>query len=48
MRTPPEFFRFWIVDERTGKRRLTTYKLKLAEAASRFPGAPLSRRRQPS
>jgi len=24
MPTPTEFFRWWIVDERTGKRRLTT------------------------
>ena len=39
MRTPPEFFRFWIVDERTGKRRLTTYRMTSAEAAVRYPGA---------
>jgi len=31
MATPTEFFRWWIVDERTGKRRLTTYKLTLAQ-----------------
>jgi len=28
MPVPTEYFRWWIVDERTGKRRLTTYKLK--------------------
>jgi len=27
------------IDERTGKRRLTTYKLKRADAEERFPGA---------
>jgi hypothetical protein len=37
--TQAEFFRWWIVDERTRKRRLTTYKLTRAEAAERFPGA---------
>jgi hypothetical protein len=35
MRT--EFFRWWIVDERTGKRRRTTYKLSRANAEGRFP-----------
>ena len=39
MPTPTEFFKFWIVDERTGKRRLTTYKLTRAQAADRYPGA---------
>ena len=39
MTTPTEFFRWWIVDERTGKRRLTTYKLKRADAERQFPGA---------
>jgi len=34
-----EFFQWWIVDERTGKRRLTTYKLSRADAARAFPGA---------
>jgi len=37
--TPTEFFRLWITDERTGKRRLTTYKLKRADAERQFPGA---------
>jgi len=39
MPTPTEFFRWWIVDERTGTRRLTTYKMQRADAASRYPGA---------
>jgi hypothetical protein len=39
MFTPTEFFRWWIVDERTGKRRLTTYKLTRADAERAFPGA---------
>lgn len=39
MPTPTEFFRFWILDERTGKRRLTTYKLTRADAERQFPGA---------
>jgi len=30
-----EYFKFWIVDERTGKRRLTTYRL--AGPASNTP-----------
>ena len=30
---PTEFFRWWIVDDRSGKRRLTTYKLTRADAA---------------
>jgi len=34
-----EFFKFWIVDERTGKRRKTTYKLSRANAERQFPGA---------
>jgi len=33
-----EYFRWYITDERTGKRRLTTYKLTRAHAAGRFPG----------
>ena len=37
--SPREFFRWWIVDERTGKRRLTTYKMQRAVAEERFPGA---------
>ena len=39
MPTPTEFFRWWIVDERTGKRRLTTYKVTPAAAAERHSGA---------
>ena len=37
--TPTEFFHWYITDERTGKRRLTTYKLKRADAERQFPGA---------
>jgi hypothetical protein len=39
MSTPTEYFRWWITDERTGKRRLTTYKMTRAQAAERYPGA---------
>jgi len=39
MTTPTEFFRFWIIDERTGKRRVTTYAMTRQQAAERFPGA---------
>jgi len=39
MAVPTEFFRWWIVDERTGKRRRTTYKMQRADAEERFPGA---------
>jgi hypothetical protein len=39
MTTPTEFFRWWITDERTGKRRRTTYKLTRADAERQFPGA---------
>ena len=34
MTTPTEFFRFWIIDERTGKRRKTTYMLTRADASA--------------
>jgi hypothetical protein len=37
--TSTEFFNWWIVDERTGERRLTTYKLTRADAEKAFPGA---------
>lgn len=37
MRT--EFFRWWIVDPRTGRRRLTTTHLSREDAQRRFPGA---------
>ena len=33
-----EFFRWWVVDDRTGERRLTTYKLSRADALRAFPG----------
>ena len=39
MRTPAGFFCRWIVDEHTGKHRLTTYKLKRADAEERPLGA---------
>jgi len=38
MAIPTEFFRWWIIDERTGKRRRTTYKLSRENAARQFPG----------
>jgi hypothetical protein len=34
-----EFFNWWIIDERTGQRRLTTYKLSRADAERAFAGA---------
>jgi hypothetical protein len=39
MSTPTEFYRWWISDERTGKRRRTTYELTRERAAERFPDA---------
>jgi len=39
MVNPIEFFQWWIVDERTGERRLTTYKLSRANAERAFPGS---------
>ena len=39
MPTPTEYFRWYIVDERTGKRRLTRYAMTRADAAERYPGA---------
>jgi hypothetical protein len=39
MTTPTEFFRWHFVDERTGKRSLTTYKLTRKDAERAFPGA---------
>ena len=33
-----EFFKFGVVDERTGKRRLTTYRLTRADASRRYSG----------
>ena len=39
MSTPTEFFRWWIIDELTGKHRLTSYRLTRADAQRAFPGA---------
>ena len=39
METPTEFYKWWVTDERTGKRRLTTYKLSRVDAERAFPGA---------
>ena len=39
MTVPTEFFKWWFVDERTGERRLTTYKLSRVDAQRAFPGA---------
>ena len=39
MSTSTEFFRWFIVDERTGKRRLTTYAMTRQEAAEGYPDA---------
>jgi hypothetical protein len=39
MPTATEFFNWYITDERTGERRLTTYKLSRANASKAFPGA---------
>jgi len=39
MAIPTEFFKWWIVDERTGKRTLSAYLLTRADAAKAFPGA---------
>ncbi len=36
---PTEYFKWWSVDERTGERRTTTYKLSRADAKRIFPGA---------
>jgi len=39
MPTPTELFRWWIIDARTGKRRLTRYAMTRADAERRLPGA---------
>jgi len=39
MGIPTEFFRWWIFDERTGERSLSTYLLTRVDAARAFPGA---------
>jgi len=39
MPTPTDFYRWFIVDERTGKRRLTRYAMTREQAAERYPPA---------
>jgi hypothetical protein len=39
MSTLTEFFCWWIIDEPTGERRLTRFKLSRAHAQRAFPGA---------
>lgn len=39
MASQVEFFRWWIVDERTGKRRRTTYAMTRETALERYPDA---------
>ena len=39
MSTLTEFYRWWLIDEVTGERVLTPYKLTAAHAALAFPGA---------
>ena len=39
MSIPTEFFRWWIIDMRSGERRLTNYALTRADAERAFPGA---------
>jgi len=39
MPTPTEYFLWRVPDERTGKLRLTSYKLTRADAQRAFPGA---------
>jgi hypothetical protein len=34
-----EFFNWWVLDNGTGERRLTPYKLTRADAKRAFPGA---------
>jgi hypothetical protein len=36
MSTPTEFFRWWITDERTGKRRLTKFHMSAEDARDRY------------
>jgi hypothetical protein len=46
MATVIEYFNWWIVDDHTGRRCLTTFKLSRADAQRAFPGAepdPLTR-----
>jgi len=47
MTTLTEFFNWWVRDDRTGERHLTSYKLSRADAQRAFPGAdpdPLTRK----
>ena len=39
MAVPTEFFRWYVTDERTGKRLLTRYAMTRADAAERYPDA---------
>ena len=39
MSTLTEYFCWWIIDEPTGERRLTRFKLSRAHAQRAFPGA---------
>jgi len=39
MSTLTEFFCWWVVDERTGERLLTRFKLTRVDAQRAFPGA---------
>lgn len=39
MKEPVVLWKWWIVDERTGKRRLTRYRMTEADALARHPGA---------
>ncbi len=41
---PVEYFRWWFVEERTGKRRRTRHHMSAEEAAIRYPGATPDRR----
>jgi hypothetical protein len=39
MTTATEFYKWWFVDERTGERRLTPYRLTRIDAERAFAGA---------
>jgi prophage antirepressor-like protein len=39
MPTETEFFRWWVTDEVTGKRRKTTFVMDRPTALKRYPGA---------
>ncbi|HEV7574930.1 MAG TPA: hypothetical protein VGO85_02710 [Caldimonas sp.] len=38
-----EFYKWWILDERSGKRSLTRFRLSPVDAARAFPGAKPAR-----